>query len=369
MISFELTDDQIQSRDMLLQFAKEEIAPRARDADETRQMPEDLLQAIWDLGVVSLAIPETYGGSGASRSAVTNALMFEALGYGCAGLASAALSSTMFVNPLIDLGTEEQKQALLPQFCGREPRIATLALHESAMTFDPARMSTRAEQRGGDWVITGTKRLVTMGMRADHILVLARSAPGTDLSGIDAFLVPTATPGLKVTPESGMMGLTCAHFARLDFDEVILPSAARLGGEAGTDVRRILAMLRTGGAALSVGLSRAVTDFAIPYAKERVAFGEPIAKKQAIAFMLAEMHVECDAMRWMAWKAAAELDAGEQAHKTAILTQDYANRHALKVADDGLQIFGGHGYIRDLPLEMWLRNARSLTLHEALVAA
>jgi alkylation response protein AidB-like acyl-CoA dehydrogenase len=130
-----------------------------------------------------------------------------------------------------------------------------------------------------------------------------------------------------------------------------------------------LASLRIGGAALAVGLSRAVTDFAIPYAKERVAFGEPIAKKQSIAFMLADMHIECDAMRWMVWKAATAFDGGHHAAKAAVLAQDYVNRHAVRIADDGLQIFGGHGYIRDFPLEMWLRNARTLTIHSALAAA
>ena len=118
-----------------------------------------------------------------------------------------------------------------------------------------------------------------------------------------------------------------------------------------------------------MGLSRAVTDFAIPYAKERVAFGEPIAKKQSIAFMLADMHIECDAMRWMVWKAAAAFDTGSDISKAAILAQNYVNRRAVRIADDGLQIFGGHGYIRDLPLEMWLRNARALTIHNALAAA
>jgi len=129
-----------------------------------------------------------------------------------------------------------------------------------------------------------------------------------------------------------------------------LPANAILGEGDGANIGPILASLRIGGAALAVGLTRAVTDFAIPYAKQRVAFGEPIAKKQSIAFMLADMHIACDAMRWMVWKAAAAFDRGSDSSKAAILAQNYVNRHAVRVAVDVLQIFGGHGYIRDLPL-------------------
>jgi alkylation response protein AidB-like acyl-CoA dehydrogenase len=123
-----------------------------------------------------------------------------------------------------------------------------------------------------------------------------------------------------------------------------------------------------GGAALAVGLARAITDFAIPYAKERMAFGEPIAKKQAIAFMLADMHTEVESMRWMVWKAASQLENGLDATRSATLARDYVRRQGMRIADDGLQVFGGHGYIRDYPVEMWFRNMRALTVMEGPVA-
>jgi len=369
MISFELTEEQRQVRDMLSAFATHELAPRAREADETRAAPANVLDAAWSLGLIGLAIPEAYGGGGTPRSALTNVLMLEAMGYGCAGLAAAAFVSSLFVNPLIDLGSEEQKLRHLPDFCGEERRVATLALHETAFAFDPARTTTRATRDGSGWRITGIKRLVPMGGEADDMLVVARASDAPGIDGIRAFIVPPDTPGVTVTPESGSIGLTPMCFSRVELAEVPLPTGAMLGEGDGADIRPLLASLRIGGAALAVGLSRAVTDFAIPYAKERVAFGEPIAKKQSIAFMLADMHIECDAMRWMVWKAAAAVDGGHHASKAAVLAQDYVNRHAVRIADDGLQIFGGHGYIRDFPLEMWLRNARVLTIHNALAAA
>jgi alkylation response protein AidB-like acyl-CoA dehydrogenase len=300
---------------------------------------------------------------------LTNALMLEAMGYGCAGLAAVAVVPLLFVNPLIDLGSEEQKLRYLPDFCRARRRVATLALHENAFAFDPARTTTRAERDGTGWRITGTKRLVPMGGEAQNMLVVARASEAPGIDGIRTFIVATDMPGVRVTPESGSIGLTPIGFSRVELADVMLPANAVLGEGGGADIRPLLASLRLGGAALAVGLARAVTDFAIPYAKERIAFGEPIAKKQSIAFMLADMHVECDAMRWMVWKAAAAFDSGRDVSKAAILAQNYVNRHSVKIADDGLQIFGGHGYIRDLPLEMWLRNARTLTLHDALAAA
>jgi acyl-CoA dehydrogenase len=369
VISFALTEEQSQVRDTLLAFAENELAPRARNADEARRAPAELLDAAWLLGFTGLSIPEACGGGGAPRSHLTSVLMLEALGYGCAGLASAAFSSMLFVNPLIDLGSEEQKLRYLPAFCGETRCAASLALHEASPGFDPAGMATRAERKGKGWAITGTKRLVPMGASASHLMVLARASDAPGLAGIRALIVSTDAAGVTITPESGTIGLTALGFARVELAGVRLEGDAVLGGGDGANIRTLLASLRIGGAALAAGLARAVTDFAIPYAKERVAFGEPIARKQSIAFMLADMHIECDAMRWMVWKAAAEADAGHDATRASVLAQNYVNRHALKIADDGLQIFGGHGYIRDLPLEMWLRNMRVLTIHDAIAAA
>jgi acyl-CoA dehydrogenase len=369
MISFELSEEQRQVRDMLSAFATNELAPRAREADETRAAPTHILDAAWSLGLIGLAIPESYGGGGTPRSALTNALMLEAMGYGCAGLAAAAFVSSLFVNPLIDLGSEEQKLRHLPDFCGAVRRVATLALHESSLAFDPARTVARAERDRNGWRLTGTKRLVPMGGEAAEMLILARASDLPGIDGVRAFIVSPETTGVTVIPESGTIGLTPTGFSRVELTDVPLPADAILGEGDGADIRPLLASLRIGGATLAVGLACAVTDFAIPYAKERVAFGEPIAKKQSIAFMLADMHIECDTMRWMVWKAAVALDGGHHASKAAVLAQDYVNRHAVRIADDGLQIFGGHGYIRDFPLEMWLRNARVLTIHNALAAA
>jgi alkylation response protein AidB-like acyl-CoA dehydrogenase len=165
------------------------------------------------------------------------------------------------------------------------------------------------------------------------------------------------------------MGLKPLPMVKMTLKDVVVPEAECLGGPGGIDGRRLINTLRVANSAICVGLSRAVLDSCVPYAKDRIAFGEPIAKKQAIAFMLSEMHTEIEAMRWMAWKAASQLDQNEDATRATTLAQHYANKNTVVIADNGVQIYGGHGYIREFPLEMWLRNARTLTVIEGVVAA
>jgi len=158
-------------------------------------------------------------------------------------------------------------------------------------------------------------------------------------------------------------------FSCLDLKDVEVSNDLRLGKDPGIHGRALINAIRTANSALCVGLAKAVRDFSIPYAKGRVAFGEPIAKKQAIAFMLADMHTETECMRWMVWKAASRLEQNVDSTRSSTLAQYYVNKNALQIAHNGVQIFGGHGYIRDLPLEMWLRNARTLTVMEGMVSA
>jgi acyl-CoA dehydrogenase len=367
MISFKLSEEQVLIRDSLQGFAKDVLARQARAIDEAGEIPGDVLQAGHELGLVSAAIPEAHGGAGGDRSPVTNAVVLEALGYGCASQGAAIMAPSLFVHPLLDFGTEEQKKELLPLFTGRDYHAATAALHETQFAFGAGAMKTTAEKRGNGYVLNGVKRLVPMATTASHVLVLAAEG-GAGVDNVQAFIVPRDAKGLSIERESGQMGLKPVAHGKVTLDKVELPGAARLGGDQGVDARRLLASVRVAGAAMAVGLSRAVADTAIPYARERVAFGEAIGKKQAIAFMLADMHIECETMRLMLWKAASQIEQGLDASKATALAQDYIRRRSMKIADDGVQVFGGHGFIRDLPLEMWLRNARALTVLEGPAA-
>ncbi len=361
MISFALDEEQTMIRDSLQGFARDVLAPGARAIDEAGTVPDAIIQQGWDFGLIAAAIPEAYGGGGMERSSITNAVALEALGGGCASQGAAIMAPGQFVGALIDFGSDEQKAEYLPKFAGATPVAAALALQESQFGFAAEDQRTSARKSGNGWVLSGEKRLVPLGDRAETFLVLARDESG-ETAG---FLVPRGAAGLTVAAESGSMGLKPLPQAKVTLSDVELPGSARVS----VDAQKLVNQARIGAAAMAVGLSRQATDFAIPYAKERVAFGEPIGKKQSIAFMLADMHIECEAMRWMVWKAASLLEHNDPgAAKASVLAQDYVRRKSVKIADDALQIFGGHGFIRELPLEMWLRNARTLTVLDGPVS-
>ena len=370
MITFELSKEQNLIIKSSKEFASKAIKEIARDCDEEDKIPTDVLDKAWEIGLANAAVPEQYEGIGMDRSAVTNVLIGEELGYGCASIASAILAPTTFIHPIIDFGTDAQKEKYLPLYAGEKFEAATMAIHEPQHTFDPTDMKTTAAKKGSDWVINGTKRLVPYAADAKHMMVLAKTGDGTGLATLDAFIVPKGAAGMTIAdaPERkvGLKSLPCYT---VEFKDCVVPEADKLGGDAGIDGRRLINTIRVGNAALNVGLCRAVVDTCIPYVQERVAFGTPIGKKQIIAIYIAKMHKEIDAMRWLVWKAASQLDQGIDATKAATLARHWVNKCAPQIADDGVQIFGGHGYIRDFPLEMWLRNARTLTVLEGMVAA
>ncbi len=352
------------------EFAVGELKKIARECDEADNIPKRLLNKAWELGLANAAVSEDFGGIGMERSAMTSILVCEELAYGCATLASAIMAPSAFIEPLIDYGTASQQKRYLPLYSGEKFEPAAMALHEPQFTFDPTNMKTAAEKKGDEWVLNGTKRLVPFGDTAHHFLVVAKSRKESGLSGIDAFIVPRDIDGLTIETENEKtMGLKALPFSKLILNDVVVPGSDRLGEDQSINGAGLVNSVRVGNASLCVGLCRAVVDMSVPYAKDRVAFGEPIAKKQAVAFMLAEMYTETEAMRWMVWKAASQLDQNSDATKATTLAQHYVNKNTIIIADNGVQIFGGHGYIRDYPLEMWLRNARTMTVMEGTVAA
>ena len=363
MISFGMNDEQKAAREALRDFALKAMRSQARDCDEGHEVSDAFLNQAWELGLSMAQIPEEYGGVGTPRSPITNAIILEELGYGDVPLAVAALAPSLFVNALIDHGTEEQKKTYLPPFCEEKYRAASLALIEPGACFDAAKLKTTAKQEGGEFVLSGEKTLVPMGAKAQHFLVIASNGDRRD-----AFIVPRDAAGLSVTEVEKNLGLNATYMAGLKLENVRVPGGAQLGGDAGCDVQGLINNSRVALAALLVGLSRGVLEYCIPYAREREAFDEPIAKKQAIAFMLADMHIEVEATRWLVWKAASELEQGASANASAEQAWAYAAEKCVWVADNGIQVLGGHGFIREHPVEMWFRNARTLSVLEGAAA-
>jgi len=364
VISFEPTEEQAIAREVMAEFARETLRPAARECDEASTLPEPLLDAVWELGLVSTSIPAAYGGGDEERSPLTQTLILEELAYGDVALAAAALAPALFAFPVVEFGSEAQKRELLPLFCTDRYHPASIAWIEAGPAFDPFALQTKAEPKGSGYVLSGAKTCVPLADRSSHFLVLARNGHGGGFGGAEAFIVPRDAAGLSISATEPKLGLRALPTARLDLDRVELPGEARLGGEAGCDPKRLLNLSRTALAAAMTGLSRAVMDYALPYAKDREAFGEAIAKKQAIAFRLADMRIETEAMRWVTWKAASRLERGLDATREAQLARSYAARQCMTIADHGVQTLGGHGFIREHPVEMWYRNARTLGVLE-----
>jgi alkylation response protein AidB-like acyl-CoA dehydrogenase len=363
MISFGLSEEQEMVREAMREFASQAIRPLARDCDEASEIPDDFLQSIWDLGLTSTQIPEAYGGGGEARSCVTNAIVAAELAFGDGTLAAAALAPSGFANAILDFGSEAQRRELLPLFCGEKFHAAALAVLEPTPIFDASNPHTVAESKDDVFVISGAKSLVPHGDRASHFLVTARNG-----EQLDAFIVPRDASGLTISGPEKNLGLKGLTSVGLGLQRVEVPKQARLGGEAGADVRRILDGSRAALSAVLLGISRAVLEYCIPYVKERVAFGEAIAKKQAIAFRLSDMRIETEAMRLMTWKAASQLEQGLPVTRQAHLTRSYCAESSLWITDNGIQTLGGHGFIREHPVEMWFRNARSLGVMEGTLA-
>ncbi|MGH0036662.1 MAG: acyl-CoA dehydrogenase family protein [Myxococcota bacterium] len=360
MIDFQPNEEEALIVETVRQFAENEIRPRARECDEAGALDSGVLEQAHELGLVTGALPEAFGGGG-ERSAVTGCLITEELAWGDLSLALGVLSPSLLGLAVLDGGTEEQRAALLPGLTGDAYRPGSLALVEPRFDFDAFRPATVAKRDGGDFLLDGQKCFVPWQDGLSHVLVVASEESG----GVQVFVVPTDADGLSATPEQNL-GLRALPTVELGLSGVRVPATARLGGDAGSDVRALVNRGRVALAAAAVGLARATFEVSRDYAKERHAFGVPIATKQAIAFKLADMATEIDGARLLAWEAAWKLDRGEDATREATLARDKAARVALDCADGAVQVFGGHGYIRDYLPEMHLRNARGFSTFEAL---
>lgn len=366
MVSFQPSEEQQLVRDTVAAFAREQVRPQARPSDETGEIPSALIQQGWELGLTQAVIPETYGGAGEAHSAVTSVLAIEELAWGDLSIACHLLAPRLFVVPLIEAGTEEQKRRFLPRYAGATFAAATAAVVEPRWDFDLSALAVTATRKDGGYVLQGTKCFVPLAADAEHLAVFARVG---DSDEVGVFLVERTMPGVKILEREKNMGLKGLATYEVALEQCFIPAEQRLGGPAGCDVDRLLNLQRVALAAAAVGVARASFEYARDYAKERKAFGVYIAQKQAIAFMLAEMAIEIDAARLLTWEAAWKLDRNEDATREAVLAKQYAANMALMVADRGVQILGGHGYIRDHLVELFLRNARGFATFEGLLTA
>jgi alkylation response protein AidB-like acyl-CoA dehydrogenase len=358
MIDLRLDEDQQMIRETIASFAREVVRPMAREADETGIVPARLLDQTWELGLMPASIPEAYGGHGQSQSAVTGTVVAEALAQGDLAVAAHALSPRLVIDPVLLLGSEEQKKRLLPTYCGRRFVPGSAAVLEPHWDFSVRKMRTTAQKTSDGYVLNGDKCLVPLAKDAPYTIVYARCEDDV----VGAFLMPAGTSGAAIGEREKNLGLHGLETYGVSFSNCRLPMAARLGDDAMPLLRRA----RVAQSAMAIGVAAGALDYAIEYAKEREVFGVKVAQKQAIAFMLADMATEIDAARLLNWEAAWLLDAGKSAEREVAMAHRYAADMVMMVTDNGIQVLGGHGFVRDHPAEMWARNGRGFAMFEGL---
>ena len=363
-MNFELTTEQREMRELVRKFAKEEIAPLAADIDETDTFPRDIVRKMGQLGLMGLPIPEEYGGVGADF--LSYMLAIEEISY-----ASAALGVILAVHtsvgsfPILYFGTEAQKQHYLPKLTSGE-YIGAFALTEPGAGSDAGGIRTKAVRDGDDYVLNGGKIFITNGGEADVYCVFAVTDPKRGNRGVTAFLVNRDTPGFRIGKKERKMGLNGSATAELLFDDARVPVENRLGqeNEGFVIAMRLLNGGRIGIAAQALGISRAAFDAANRYVRQRKQFGQEVFQFQGIQFMLADMATKIEAARWLVYHAAQMKEEDRDCAREASMAKVFATDTAMQVTTDAVQLFGGYGYVKEYPVERYMRDAKVTQIYE-----
>jgi acyl-CoA dehydrogenase len=357
MYSFEPTEEQKMLVDTIARYATSNLRPAGHDADEENQIPLNLIKKGWELGILQASTPEAYGGFG-EHSSVTGVLAAEEMAFGDLAGALSVMAPSLFAVPILLAGNENQKNEYLPPIVEGDWTPYTAAIIEPHFDYDPNELKTTATVEGDQVVISGEKTYVPFANEAKFMLVYA------SLNGkTQGFIVANGREGISIGERQKLLGINALPVYSVRFDHVHVPVNNRLGGETGHKFEPILASMWLATAAMALGVSRGALEYAINYAKEREVFGVKVAQKQAIAFMMAEMATEIEAIRVLTWEAAWMLDTGkEEAYKEAYLAYTGAADMAMMVTDRAVQILGGHGYIREHPVEKWMREGRCFSI-------
>jgi hypothetical protein len=366
-MQFELTEEQRLIQETARRIAKERIAPRAAELDETGEYPHDIFAAFREVGLLGLTIPQEYGGSGAGTLPLALAVE-EAAKYCCAsGLM--LLLSALPTHPILLGGSERQKQEWLPRAARGEIKGA-YCLTEPNAGSDASAIESRAARDGDDYLLTGEKVFISGGTVADFVIAFAKTDPRDGARGISGFIVSTDSPGFSIARTDRKMGVRGVPTANIVFDKVRVPRERLLGGQEGEGFRHAMLTLNTCRpvvGARGVGLAEGAMTYALEYARQRRAFGGPISDLQAIQFMFADMAIQIEAARLLVYQGAWLVDQGKYQREHAALlsiAKTYATEVAVKVSSDALQVLGAQGYMMDHPLERHYRDARQLMIVE-----
>ncbi len=358
LFDLNLNEEQQMSVEAMSQFAHEVLRPLAHQADHEHHFPAELWQRANDMGLNYYALPEALGGVAYQQNVMSNVLIAEHLAKGDFSLSAALLSHFSVVNAITRWGSAEIQGQYLVQFAEDTDIKATFAVQEATPAFNPYTLKTIAKYDNGRYYLTGEKTLVLLGATADVFLVSA------DLEGQAEIFVVPRDGSIAIQPSSAM-GLKAAETVNLKFEH----TPAQLLGDDDFNYQEFIDLGNLMWCALAVGTCEAVKSYCVDYANDRIAFGEPISHRQSVAFMIADMAIETDAMRMLVWNAASLAEAGLPFHREAYLARLLCAEKAMKIGTDGVQVLGGHGFTKEHPVERWYRDLRATAIvHSGLHA-
>lgn len=357
------TEDQRTVVGVVTEFAEEVLRPAAAEADQSCVTDPKILAQSADLGLSLIEVPEELGGIVTERSAMTGVLVAEAMAHGDMGQAVACLAPAAVSTAISLWGDETQQATYLPAFTGESVPAGALAIMEPRPLFDPFELETRATRKDGGFVLNGVKSLVPRGADAELFVVAAH----LDGRGPALFVIESDTPGLTIEAEPSM-GLRAASLSRVLLADVAVPPTALLGdlGDTASYVECVR-LSRLGWCALSLGTAKAVLDYVTPYVNDRVAFGEPISHRQSVAFMVANIAIELEGMRLVTYRAGSRAEQGLPFAREVALARRLCAEHGMRIGTDGVQLLGGHGYVKEHPVERWYRDLRAVGVLEGAV--
>ena len=353
------TEDQQMMVGVVSEFAEEVLRTAAAEANESCTTPDEVLKQSSELGRSLIEVPEDLGGIVSERSATTGVLVAEAMAHGDMGMAVACLAPSAVSTAVSLWGDEQQQAAYLPAFTGEHVPAAALAVMEPRPLFDPFDLRTTARRADGGFVLDGVKSLVPRGADSE-LFVVAANLEG---HGPALFVVESDTSGLEVEAEPAM-GLRAASMSRLVLQDVRVSGSALLGEGSSDDYAECVRLSRLGWCALSLGTAKAVLDYVIPYVNEREAFGEPVSHRQSVAFMVANIGIELEGMRLVTYRAASRAEQGKSFARETALARRLCTERGMRIGTDGVQLLGGHGFVKEHPVERWYRDLRAIGLME-----
>jgi alkylation response protein AidB-like acyl-CoA dehydrogenase len=362
----DLTAEQREIRDVCRDFAAREIRPISQAVDEAdTEMPWEVWYKAAELGLTSFMLPSEYGGGGLT-DCLTACIVQEELCFGCSGIGNLITSGGFFAEPILVLGSEEQRRRWIEPLAGDRPPLGALATTEPGSGSDAASIATVAEQKGDGYVLHGQKTWISNGGIAEFYVVFATVAPGTRSRGVTAFVVERADEGVSFGEPMKKMGQRAIVNAEMFLEDVELPADRRLGeeGQGFSGLMQTFDRSRITLGAAATGLARAALEYAVEYAKTREQFGKPIGEHQAVAFRLADMATRVDAARLLVWQAARRVDAGQEVTKEAAMAKLFASETAMWCTWAAVQTLGGWGYSREYPVEKWMRDAKLEEIEE-----